>query len=72
MVPVIAQWRRTGNKSLSEPMLTQFTDAYMRQWGVCVWVCWAWGGGGVGVGCAVAVAVAVAVGDGGGGEDELI
>ena len=23
-------WRRTGNKPLPEPMLTQFTDAYMR------------------------------------------
>ena len=24
-------WRRIGNKPLFEPMLTQFTDAYMRQ-----------------------------------------
>ena len=23
-------WHRTGNKPLPEPMLTQFTDAYMR------------------------------------------
>ena len=23
-------WRQTGDKSLSEPMLTQFFDAYMR------------------------------------------
>ena len=22
-------WRRTGNKPLSEPMMTQFNDAYM-------------------------------------------
>ena len=31
--PVLVQvmaWRQTGNKPLSEPMLTQFTDAYMR------------------------------------------
>ena len=31
--PALAQvmaWRRTGNKPLSEPMLTWFTDAYMR------------------------------------------
>ena len=30
--PVLGQvkaWRRTGDKPLSEPMLTQFTDAYM-------------------------------------------
>ena len=26
----IMAWRRTGDKPLSEPMLTQFTDAYMR------------------------------------------
>ena len=26
----ITDWRRTGDKPLSEPMLTQFTDAYMR------------------------------------------
>ena len=24
-------WRRTGNKPLPEPMMTQFIDAYMRQ-----------------------------------------
>ena len=29
LVPVMA-WRRTGDKPLPEPMLTQFTDAYMR------------------------------------------
>ena len=29
LVQVMA-WRRTGNKQLSEPMLTQFNDAYMR------------------------------------------
>ena len=29
LVQVMA-WRRTGDKPLSEPMLTQFTDAYMR------------------------------------------
>ena len=31
--PVLVQvmaWRRTGHKPLPEPMLTQFTDAYMR------------------------------------------
>ena len=28
LVPVMA-WRRTGDKPLPEPMLTQFTDAYM-------------------------------------------
>ena len=26
----IMVWRRPGDKPLSEPMLTQFTDAYMR------------------------------------------
>ena len=26
----IMAWRRTGDKPLSEPMLTKFTDAYMR------------------------------------------
>ena len=26
----IMAWRRIGDKPLSEPMLTQFTDAYMR------------------------------------------
>ena len=25
----VMSWRRTGNKPLFEPMLTQFTDAYM-------------------------------------------
>ena len=34
-------WRRIGDKPLSEPMMAQFTDAYMRHCG---------GGGGVGVG----------------------
>ena len=29
LVQVMA-WRQTGDKPLSEPMLTQFTDAYMR------------------------------------------
>ena len=29
LVHVMA-WHRTGDKALSEPMLTQFTDAYMR------------------------------------------
>ena len=29
LVQVIA-WHRTGDKPLSEPMLTQFTDAYVR------------------------------------------
>ena len=29
LVQVIA-WRRIGHKLLPEPMLTQFTDAYMR------------------------------------------
>ena len=29
LVQVIA-WRRTGDKPLLEPMLTAFTDAYMR------------------------------------------
>ena len=31
LVQVMA-WRRTGDKPLSEPMLTQFTDAYMGHW----------------------------------------
>ena len=26
----VRAWRRTGDKPLPEPMLTQFTDAYMR------------------------------------------
>ena len=26
-------WRRIGGKPLSEPMLTRFTDAYMRKYG---------------------------------------
>ena len=26
----VTDWRRSGDKSLSEPMLTQSTDAYMR------------------------------------------
>ena len=29
LVQVMA-WRRTGDKPLSEPMMPQFTDAYMR------------------------------------------
>ena len=29
-------WRRMGNKTLPEPRLTQFTDAYMRHKGGCV------------------------------------
>ena len=32
-IPALVQimaWRRIGDKPLSEPMLTQFTDAYMR------------------------------------------
>ena len=32
-IPALVQikaWRRTGNKPLSEPMMTQFNDAYMR------------------------------------------
>ena len=29
LVQVMA-WRRTGDKPLPEPILTQFTDAYMR------------------------------------------
>ena len=32
LVQVMA-WRRTGDKPLSEPMMTQFTDAYMRHQG---------------------------------------
>ena len=35
-VPAFVQkmpWRRPGGKPLSEPMLTQFTDAYMRHYG---------------------------------------
>ena len=27
----IMTWRRTGDKPLPEPMMTQFIDAYMRQ-----------------------------------------
>ena len=26
----VSAWRLTGDKSLHEPMMTQFTDAYMR------------------------------------------
>ena len=32
-IPALVQmmaWRRTGDKPLSEPMMTQFNDAYMR------------------------------------------
>ena len=32
LVQVMA-WRRTGGKTLPEPILTQLTDAYMRHWG---------------------------------------
>ena len=32
LVQVMA-WRRTGDKPLPEPMLTQFTDAYMQHYG---------------------------------------
>ena len=34
--PVLVQvmnWRRTGDKPLPEPMMTQFTDVYMRHYG---------------------------------------
>ena len=34
IIPALIQimnWRRIGDKPLSEPMLTRFTDAYMRQ-----------------------------------------
>ena len=26
----VMAWRRTGDKALSEPLMTQYTDAYMR------------------------------------------
>ena len=29
----VMAWRRTGAEPLSEPMLTQLTDAYMRHYG---------------------------------------
>ena len=29
-------WRRIGDKPLSEPMLTRFTEVYMRHWGDCL------------------------------------
>ena len=29
----IMAWRRIGDKPLSEPMLSRFTDAYMRHYG---------------------------------------
>ena len=29
----ITAWRRIGAETLFEPMLTRFTDAYMRHWG---------------------------------------
>ena len=32
-IPALVQimaWRRTGDKQISEPMMTQFNDAYMR------------------------------------------
>ena len=44
LVQVMA-WCRTGDKPLPEPMLTQFTDAYMRHWRG-----WGLGSGRVGVG----------------------
>ena len=59
----IMAWCRIGDKPLPEPMLTWFTDAYMRHWSVCVCVCvcgcvgggvggggWGWGVGGGGWG----------------------
>ena len=45
----IVTWRRIGDKSLSEPMLTRFTDAALGGWGVGVGG-WGGGGGGGGVG----------------------
>ena len=36
LVQVMA-WRRTADKPLSEPMLNQFTDTYMRHWGQMSW-----------------------------------
>ena len=33
----IMAWRRIGDKPLSEPMLTQYTDAYMRHYGEISW-----------------------------------
>ena len=36
-IPALVQimtWRRPGDKPLSEEMLTRFTEAYMREWGV--------------------------------------
>ena len=30
----VVAWHRTGDKPLPESMLTQFTDAYMRQYGL--------------------------------------
>ena len=33
LVQVIA-WRRAGDKSLPKPILAQFTDAYMRHYGI--------------------------------------
>ena len=29
----VMAWRRTGDKPLPEPMLTQFTAMYMQHWG---------------------------------------
>ena len=63
MVQIMAR-RRIGIKPLSEPMpiLSWFTDVYVRHWGVGV-------GGGVGGGCGGCggVGVCVCVGGGGGG-----
>ena len=55
LIQVMA-WRRTGVRPLPEPIITQFIDAHMRQWGcgVCVWGggggLGGWGGGGMGWG----------------------
>ena len=46
-------WRRIGDKRVSEPILTQIINAYMRHSvgvGVCVCVCGVGGGGGGGGG----------------------
>ena len=32
LIQVMA-WRLTGDRPLPEPIMTQFTDAYMRHWG---------------------------------------
>ena len=41
-IPALAQvmaWRRSGDKPLSEPMPTQFTDEYMLLWGSVISLC---------------------------------